>query len=176
MKQAIKPGVTQSSSKKTKTNKPRRKSTNKQTHRNHPKYGTSKLEVKFQKEFLDRVGLQYIYQYELKSIGRYLDFMLVDNIDCPVMMVGVEIDGDFYHSYGLTFEEMNPMQKRNLRVDNIKNKWFEKNHIPLVRIWENEIHKEPQKVLTLLREIKEKFDHGDGDQKRRVLESKKIRH
>ena len=39
----------------------------------HPEYGTSELEVRFAKNFLDRLGVKYIYQFRMASIGRYLD-------------------------------------------------------------------------------------------------------
>ena len=66
--------------------------------RKHPEYGTSKLEEKFAKEFLDKLNVKYIYQFKMESIGRYLDFYLPDE------HMAIEIDGDFYHSYGLTYE------------------------------------------------------------------------
>ena len=54
--------------------------------RNHPQYGTSKLEEKFAKEFLDVLGVSYQYQFEAKDIKRFFDF-LVEGI------VLIEIDG-----------------------------------------------------------------------------------
>ena len=40
----------------------------------HPKYGTSKLEKKFAKEFLDKLGVKYEEQFYAESIKRYYDF------------------------------------------------------------------------------------------------------
>jgi hypothetical protein len=37
----------------------------------HPKYGTSKLEEKFAKEFLDKLGVKYETQFEAKDIKRF---------------------------------------------------------------------------------------------------------
>ena len=112
----------------------------------HPKYGTSKLEKKFAKEFLDKLNVKYIYQFKMESIGRYLDFYLPDE------HMAIEIDGDFYHSYGLTYEEMSPMQKKNKRVDEQKDHWAIINGIPLLRIWEHDINKNPSKVMKLLKD------------------------
>ena len=71
----------------------------------HKDYGTSKLEVKFAKEFLDKLGVEYVYQFKAESIGRFYDFFL------PKENVLIEVDGDFYHSFGLVYEDMSPMQK-----------------------------------------------------------------
>ena len=118
----------------------------------HPEYGTSKLEERFAKEFLDKIGFKYIYQFKMKSIRRYIDFLIVDNLEHPSIMIAIEIDGTYYHSYGLTYEQMNPMQKRNKRVDEIKNEWCARNGVPLIRIWENEINDRPNEVLKMLKD------------------------
>lgn len=56
----------------------------------HPKYGTSKLEKRFAEQFLDKLGIEYQYQYEAKDIKRYYDFYL------PTANVLVELDGDYW--------------------------------------------------------------------------------
>lgn len=114
--------------------------------RKHPEYGTSKLEERFAKNFLEKLGVKYIYQYKMESIGRYLDFYL------PEENIAIEVDGDFYHSYGLVYEQMSPMQKKNARVDKQKDHWCLINCIKLIRIWEHDINKNPSKVLDMLRE------------------------
>ena len=50
------------------------KKVNKKTPKKAIKYGTSKLERDFAKEFLDKNNIVYIYQYEAKEIGRFFDF------------------------------------------------------------------------------------------------------
>lgn len=112
----------------------------------HKEYGTSKLEDKFAKEFLDKLGVKYEYQYLASDIKRYYDFYL------PEQRILIEIDGDYYHGYGLVYEEMKPMQKRNHRVDEIKNQWAALHSIPLIRIWEHDIKKNPKKVMKILKE------------------------
>ena len=110
-----------------------------------PEYGTSNLEVRFMHNFLDRLGVKYIYQFPMGSTKRFIDFKIVGLPIC------IEVDGDYYHAYGLLEEQMNPMQKKNHRVDQYKNKWCLINGIRLIRIWEHDINKHPEKVTELLR-------------------------
>ena len=130
----------------------------------HPKYGTSKLEKKFAKEFLDKLGIEYEEQFEAKDIKRFFDFKIKGR-------VLIEIDGDYYHSYGKVYEEMNPMQKKNARVDELKNKWAHSNGYKLIRIWEHDINENPQKVFSILRE-----NIGIATEKMIINENKKKRH
>ena len=74
----------------------------------HKEYGTSKLEITFAKNFLDKLGVKYIYQFKAESIGRYYDYMLPDH------GLIIEIDGDFYHSYGM--QELFDMPKKTIRT------------------------------------------------------------
>lgn len=62
----------------------------KRSQRPHKEYGTSKLELRFAKEFLDKLGIEYIYQFKAESIGRYFDFF------CPTANVIIEVDGDYW--------------------------------------------------------------------------------
>ena len=131
----------------------------------HQEYGTSKLEEKFAKEFLDILVIEYQYQYLASDIKRYYDFYL------PKQRILIEVDGDFYHGYGKVYEEMNPMQKKNHRVDEIKDRWAALHSIPLLRIWEHDIRTNPTKVMqTLLDWI------IDKTQKMIIDENKKKRH
>lgn len=131
----------------------------------HPEYGTSKLEERFAHNFLDKLGIRYQYQFKAESIGRYFDFYIPD---CRVLL---EVDGDYYHSYGLVYEDMNPMQKRNKRVDKEKDHWALVNGYRLYRIWEHEIEKDPSGVLDFLKE-KLSFAMESNDK----LTKKKKRH
>lgn len=60
------------------------------TKRSHKEYGTSKLEEYFASEFLDKLGVKYMYQFEAKDIGRYYDFYLYEH------RIIIEVDGDYY--------------------------------------------------------------------------------
>lgn len=129
-------------------------------------FGTSKLEERFAKNFLDKLELNYIYQYKMVSIGRYLDFMLTD------YHVAIEIDGDYWHGNPKLYEEkdLNKTQKWSKKVDEMKNKWCSRNGVPLIRIWEKDINEHPENVLTFLKEklglLKEKKDRDDKFNKR----------
>jgi very-short-patch-repair endonuclease len=128
-------------------------------------YGTSKLEERFARDFLDKLGVNYTYQYKAESIGRYFDFYLND------YRVLIEVDGDYYHSYNLLYEQMSPMQKHNKRVDEEKNRWASLNRIPLLRIWEHEINEQPKKVMDFLKEKLKIFDKN-----KKISDGKKKRH
>ena len=116
--------------------------------RPHPKYGTSKLEDRFATEFLDRLGYTYVRQYEAKDIGRFYDFAVKQS---NVAIILIEVDGTFYHGYGLVHEEKSPMQKHNEWVDKVKDQWAAEHGIPLIRIWEHDINDKPSEVLKLLK-------------------------
>lgn len=66
-----------------------KKSSNR-SNRHHPKYGTSKLEEDFAHNFLDKLGVEYQYQFEAKEIGRYFDFYLNKS------NIIIEVDGDYW--------------------------------------------------------------------------------
>lgn len=114
-----------------------------------PEYGTSKLEVYFAKNFLDKLGVEYVYQYEAKDIKRFYDFFFF----LPNDNLIIEVDGDYFHSFGLTYEQMCPMQKRNKRVDELKDKWALMHGIPILRFWEHDINDNPEFVLKKLKEM-----------------------
>ena len=134
--------------------------------RRHPKYGTSKLEKDFASMFLDKLGLRYVYQFEAKDIGRFYDYYLPDS------NLLIEVDGSYYHSDPRVIDRkhLNGMQKRNLSVDAIKDRWAALHCIPLLRIYEYDIRNNPEKVMEVLRE---RLDIQD--EKIRITESKKKR-
>ena len=123
--------------------------------RKHKEYSTSKLEERFAKEFLDKLGIKYTYQFKAEDIGRYYDFLIESPAGSKII---VEIDGDFYHGYGKVWEEKNPMQKHNEFVDRIKDEWALAHGIPIIRIWEHDINNNPSKVMKLLIELVGKYN------------------
>ena len=153
-----------------------KKRTVKKAVRPHPKYGTSKLEEDFARDFLDKLGVKYIYQFEAKDIGRFYDFCILlkeeDGL-VPGNLILIEIDGSYYHSDPRLVKEseMNPMQKHNKRVDEHKNKWALMHGIPLIRIWEKDIREKPNKVLEVLKKILYAVDN-----KAMLTEKKNKRH
>lgn len=115
--------------------------------RNHPKFGTSKLEDDFARDFLDKLGVEYIWQFEAKDIGRFFDYYL------PNHNLIIEIDGSWFHSDPrlVKEEDMNRMQKKNKRVDAYKDKWALMHGIPIMRIWEKDIRENPKGVMSELK-------------------------
>lgn len=116
--------------------------------RKHPQYGTSKLEEYFASEFLDKLGVEYVYQFEAKDIGRFFDFYL------PKSNLIIEIDGDYFHGNPAIYseKELRGHQKRAQRVDEYKTKWALMHGIPIIRFWESDIRKNPKKVMDALKE------------------------
>ena len=137
--------------------------------RPHPKYGTSKLEDRFAKEFLDRLGYKYIRQYEAREIGRFYDFCVLRE-DGKVLAL-IEVDGDYYHGHGLVYEEKSPMQKHNEYVDKVKNQWAHEHEVPLLRIWEHDINDNQTKVIKTLKTV-----IGEATEKQRKKDEKNKRH
>ena len=131
----------------TKKNKSDNKKVVTKKQRKHPLFGTSKLEEDFAREFLDKLKVKYIYQFEAKDIKRWYDFYL------PNHNLIIEIDGSWYHSDPrlVKEEDMNPMQKHNKRVDEHKDKWALMHGIPIMRIWEKDIRETPGKVMEELK-------------------------
>lgn len=132
--------------------------------RKHPEYGTSKLELRFAKDFLDRLGVHYIYQFKAEEIGRYFDFYL------PQENLIIEVDGDYWHGYGVLHEDKNRTQRHTEWVDKEKDLWAASHGIPVLRIWEHDINKDPNKVLELLKSritfYKDKQDKKNNKSKR----------
>lgn len=73
----------------TKKNKIVKKKVAAKKRRKHPLFGTSKLEEDFAKEFLDKLGVKYTYQFET-NIGRWFDFYL------PEHNLLIEVDGSYW--------------------------------------------------------------------------------
>ena len=75
-----------------------------------------------------------------------------------------------WHSKDVLYEDMTPTQKRNKRVDKIKDHWALINGIPIIRIWENDINKHPEKVKKMLKERL-----CDAGEQKKLEDSKKTR-
>lgn len=135
--------------------------------RQHPQYGTSKLEEDFAHQFLDKLKVKYIYQFEAKDIGRFYDFYLPDS------NLIIEIDGDYWHGNPEKYDEehLRGHQKKAQRIDEYKNKWALMHCIPILRIWESDIRKNPKKVMDVLKETL------NIQEKQRIInENKRKRH
>lgn len=139
--------------------------------KNDVKYGTSKLERDFARDFLDKYGINYIYQFEAKEIGRFFDFAITSDKrkylkeeKYGVLSVKqgdpafdlsffIEIDGDYWHMNPETNKDKKPtiIQKHNIFVDKLKDQYAGMHCIPLVRFWEHDIRKNPKKVINELK-------------------------
>lgn len=167
------------------------KNTNKKIEKDKNKYGTSKLELKFAKEFLDDAGISYIYQFEAKDIGRYYDFAIIyngkkllteikDGIEC-IKQYGqsytieafIEVDGDYWHANPEKYEDskLNKTQKWSKKVDEFKDIWALKHGIPIIRIWETDINNNKKKIQKMLKDKISEYDN-----KQILLEIKNKRH
>lgn len=136
--------------------------------------GTSKLEEDFARDFLDKLGVKYIYQFEAKDIGRFYDFAVILNDEMTTgSILLIEIDGGYYHSDPRVVDEgkLNPMQKHNKRVDEHKDRWALMHGIPLIRIWEKDIRENPKMVME---ELKKRL--YIQDKKVTITEKKNKRH
>lgn len=111
------------------------------------KIGTSKLEEKFAREFLDKLRVKYVRQWPMGKTGRFCDFAIEGH------NILIEVDGDYYHGYGLLYEKMDAIQKHNNAVDRYKNQWALEHNFKMVRFWEHEIRKEPSKVMAKLKRL-----------------------
>ena len=60
------------------------------------------------------------------------------------------------------------MQKRNKKVDEIKNRWCATNGVKLIRIWEHDINDHPKAVMDMLKkELKPYLDGTISNKKKR---------
>jgi hypothetical protein len=63
--------------------------------------------------------------------------------------------------------KLTPTQKHNKRVDEEKNRWALLHGIPLIRIWEKDIHENPGEVMRMLQE-RLRIRGGDLEKKRKM--------
>lgn len=184
---------TRGKSKQTKNSRKKSARSNTVTHKKKKQeYGTSQLERDFARDFLDRLGLKYMYQFEAQDIKRYYDFAVTVYDDYPFryeerdglksiiqedkkFLIGflIEVDGDYWHSNPNTVNEndMTPIQKHNKSVDKHKEEWAKMQNIPLIRFWESDIRKKPRKVMSELKKAVEV-----ARKKRMILENKRKPH
>lgn len=134
---------------KNKKSEQKKKVTTKTVKKAHPQYGTSKLEEDFAHDFLDKLGVKYMYQFEAKDIGRFFDFFILPS--GPI----IEIDGSYWHGDSRLYEEkdLNRTQKRAQRIDEYKNHWALSHGYTLLRIWEKDIREKPKEVLKELKQV-----------------------
>lgn len=114
----------------------------------NPQFGTSKLEVDFAKNFLDKLGVKYVWQFEAKEIKRFFDYYLPDH------NLIIEVNGSYWHADPRLYEDkkLTNTQKHDIRVDEYKKKWALLHGIPILYIWEKDIRENPSAVIKALKE------------------------
>ena len=116
---------------------------------------------------MDKLGIEYVYQFEAKDIKRYFDFFI------PNSNIILEIDGDYWHANPEKYkeEDLRGHQKRARHVDEYKTKWALLHGIPILRFWESDIRKNPKKIMKILKE-----EIGNRDRQIMLENNKKKRH
>ena len=153
----------------------------------------SKLEAYFAKNFLDKFGVRYVYEWEAKDIKRFYDFAIVAISEDSDVVVEekngvvslsqkyndvrpcliIEVDGSYYHGDPRVVEEskLNDMQKQNKVIDEYKNDWCRVHHIPILRVWEFDIMNNPKLVMEM---IKEALNSLDASERIKIRRKKKF--
>ena len=85
----------------------------------------------------------------------------------------MKLIGDYWHGNPDKYEkdELKKHQIRAQRVDEYKNKWALLHGIPILRIWESDIRKNPKKVMKILKE-----ELNIQEKNRLIQENKRKRH
>lgn len=53
----------------------------------------------------------------------------------------IEVNGDYWHGYGIPFEKMNELQQKRFLADQNKYQWYVNNNYRYIVLWEHEILK-----------------------------------
>ena len=77
-------------------------------------------------------------KYETQKIvhGKIFDFYI------PAKNILIEVDGNYWHGYGLRVEEMNEIQLRAYKNDQLKDVYAKGLGYELIRVWEHELEDE----------------------------------
>lgn len=157
------------------------------------RYGMSKLEAYFAKNFLDKFGVRYVYEYEAVDIGRFYDFAIVAITEDSDVVIEekngvyslsqkynnvrpcliIEVDGSYYHADPRLVDEsdMNAMQKKNKVIDEYKDEWCRVHQIPILRVWEYDIMNNPAFVME---QIKVALNRLDTSERIKIRRKKKF--
>ena len=99
---------------------------------NIKKYHKSKPEITLENCLIE-LGISYVFQHKVKN--RYFDFYIPDH------NIIIEIDGDYHHGKGLSYDSMDPLQKRSYENDRYKDSIIKKSDYRFIRIWESDLYK-----------------------------------
>jgi very-short-patch-repair endonuclease len=100
----------------------------------------------------------FFYQILLDNFGEYkwlrnksYGFFTLD-FSIPEFKFGIEIDGDYWHcNEKLNFFPLTTQQKRNIKNDLKKNKFFCENDWTLIRLWVSDIKKDTQTIIEMIK-------------------------
>jgi len=89
-------------------------------------------------QILNELGVEF----ETQKIvgGKIYDFFV------PSANLLCEVDGDYWHAYGLLPEEMSGMQRKSVKNDKRKNILAKGYGYELIRVWEHELKDDYEKV------------------------------
>jgi very-short-patch-repair endonuclease len=94
-------------------------------------------------QILEELGLEYGTQ---KIVGgKIFDFFV------PSANLLCEIDGDYWHAYGLLPEEMNPMQRSTVKNDRKKDTIARGRGYELIRVWEHQLKDDYETVKSMVK-------------------------
>ena len=113
---------------------------------------SSNLETLFKEQFLDRLGIKYLHQWQSPT-KRVYDFAILTK-DGGMIDYLIEIQGTFYHADPRFYDRNNLKynnQKKQIVIDEQKLTWANQNGFVLLQIFEEDIKTNPKKVLELLR-------------------------
>lgn len=97
-------------------------------------------------EILTELGVAFQEEYVIKYWS--FDFYLTD------LHVLIEVDGDYYHSNPKFYPEpKTKTQKINHYRDQKKNEFCQANHHALIRIWEDDIVNNTEKIKCKLKKL-----------------------
>lgn len=94
--------------------------------------------------------ISHLKEYPLLSrrgTRKYYDFFVFEDPWCLL----IECHGSFWHCadywfHGKSLDKLYSIQRKNLRNDKLKNKIAKEAMIPILYIWEHELHEAPQKI------------------------------
>jgi very-short-patch-repair endonuclease len=95
-----------------------------------------------EKEFesiLNEMKITYESQKIIK--GKIFDYYI------PEMNTVCEVDGDYYHANPEKYEQLNEMQKRNVKNDNYKSLIAKGLGYSIFRVWESELKESRERVI-----------------------------
>lgn len=95
-------------------------------------------------------NIDFIHQYNFLNKNKF-----VCDFSFPKYKLIVECDGDYWHANPLFYSKNNltQVQKRNMGYDKSKNAYIKKCGWNILRIWEYDIEKNPEKIIKKITDV-----------------------